>query len=125
MPAPDLKQTGRLFNITTTLGDDVVVPRSFEGSEGISRLYEFRIELASESATINAQDIVGKRVTLSILQADMETERYFDGFVSHFSKLPRRPNNRFYAYELKVVPWTWFLTRTTNCMIFQEMTVAT
>ena len=123
MPDLDLKQTDRLFNITTPLGDDVVVPRSFEGSEGISRLYEFRIELASDSSSINAQDIVGKRVTLSILQADMETERYFDGFVSHFSKLPRRPNNRFYSYELKVVPWTWFLTRTTNCMIFQEMTV--
>jgi type VI secretion system secreted protein VgrG len=119
----DLTQTGRLIQITTPLGDDVVVPRSFDGFEGISRLYEYRIELASENSAISAQDIVGKRVTLSILQSDMQTERYFDGFVSHFAKLPRQPNQRYYAYEIKIVPWTWFLTRTTNCRIFQEMTV--
>ena len=73
------------IRIYTTLGDDVLVPRSFDGSEGISRLYEYRVDLASESATINATDIVGKRATLSILQSDMEIERYFDGFVSHFT----------------------------------------
>ncbi len=120
----DLTQSGRLIRIYTTLGDDVLVPRSFDGSEGISRLYEYRVDLASESATINATDIVGKRATLSILQSDMETERYFDGFVSHFTKLPRRPpHHAFYEYELTLVPWTWFLTRTTNCRIFQEMSV--
>lgn len=120
----DLKQAGRLIRIYTPLGDDVLVPRSFEGSEGISRLYEYRIELSSENGSINAQDIVGKRVTLAILQADMETERYFDGFVSHFTKLPTNPNHRsFYEYEIKIVPWTWFLTRTTNCRIFQDKTV--
>ncbi len=120
----DVKQADRLFQITTPLGDDVLVPRSFEGSEGISRLYEYRIELSSENGSINPQDIVGKRVTLSVLQADMETERYFDGFVSHFTKLPTRSTHRTtYDYEVRIVPWTWFLTRTTNCRIFQEMTV--
>ena len=120
----DLKQTDRLIRIYTPLGDDVLVPRTFEGFEGISRLYEYRIELASENGAISPQEIVGKRVTLSILQSDMETERYFDGFVSHFAKLPRRPPHRvFFEYEIKIVPWTWFLNRTTNCRIFQEKTV--
>jgi type VI secretion system secreted protein VgrG len=121
---PVLKQSERLLRIYTPLGDDVLVPRTFEGAEGISHLYEFRIEVASENGAINPSDIVGKRVTLSVLQADAETERYFDGFVSHFTKLPRRPPHRtFFEYELKIVPWTWFLTRTTNCCIFQDMTV--
>jgi type VI secretion system secreted protein VgrG len=120
----ELKQTDRLIRIYTPLGDDVLVPRSFEGVEGISRLYEYRIELASENGTISSQDIVGKRVTLSVLQSDNETQRYFDGFVSHFTKLPRRPPHRsYFEYEIKIVPWTWFLTRTTNCRIFQEKTV--
>jgi type VI secretion system secreted protein VgrG len=119
----ELTQAGRLFRIYTPLGDDAVVPRNFEGVEGISRLYEFRIELASENGAITPQEIVGKRVTLSVMQADDETERYFDGFVSHFTKLPRHPTRGFFEYELKVVPWTWFLTRTTNCRIFQDMTV--
>jgi len=101
-----------------------VVPRSLEGTEEISRLYEFRLMLASENGSISPQSIVGKRVTVSILQSDGQTARYFDGFVSHFAKLPRRPPHRaFYEYEIKMVPWLWFLTRTTNCRIFQEKTV--
>jgi len=117
----DLKQTNRLLQIYTPLGADVLVPRSFQGFEGISRLYEYRIELASDNGAISSQDIVGKRVTLAILQTDEATERYFDGFVAHFAKLPRR--HAFFEYELRIVPWTWFLTRTTNCRIFQNMTV--
>jgi type VI secretion system secreted protein VgrG len=117
----DLKQTNRLLQIYTPLGPDVLVPRTFQGFEGISRLYEYRIEVASENGAISSQDIVGKRVTLAILQTDDATERYFDGFVAHFAKLPRR--HGFFEYELRIVPWTWFLTRTTNCRIFQDMTV--
>jgi type VI secretion system secreted protein VgrG len=121
---PDLKQADRLIRIYTPLGPDAVVPRSFDGFEGISRLYEYRIELASENGAISPQDLVGKRVTLAILQTDMETERYYDGFVSHFTKLPRRPPHlAYFEYEIRIVPWTWFLTRTTNCRIFQEKTV--
>ena len=120
----DLTQAGRLIRIYTPLGDDAVVPRSFEGSEEISRLFEYRIELASGNGAISPQDLVGKRVTLAILQFDTQTERYFDGFVSHFAKLPRRaPHRNFFEYEIKIVPWLWFLTRTTNCRIFQEMSV--
>lgn len=120
----DLKQANRLIRISTPLGDDVLVPRAFDGSDGISRLFEYRIELASENGSIKPEDIVGKRVTLSVLQSDDSTERYFDGFVAHFAKLPRRPPRHvFFEYEIRIVPWTWFLTRTTDCRIFQQQTV--
>jgi type VI secretion system secreted protein VgrG len=120
----DLTQSDRLIQITTPLGPDVLVPRSFEGTEEISRLFEYRLVLASENGSIDPTAIVGKRVTVSIFQSDLQTNRYFDGFVSHFTKLPRRPPHRlFYEYEIRMVPWTWFLTRTTNCRIFQEKTV--
>ncbi len=117
----DLTQADRLIRIYTPLGDDVLVPRWFEGTEEISRLYEYRIAAASENGGIKPTDIVGKRVTLAIVQADRKTERYFDGFVSHFANLPSR--HRLFEYELTIVPWLWFLTRTTNCRIFQEKTV--
>ena len=94
------------------------VPRGFRASTNIESSWRRKTPRSMR------QDIVGKRVTLSILQSDMETERYFDGFVSHFAKLPRRPPHRVsFEYEIKIVPWTWFLTRTTNCRIFQEKTV--
>ncbi len=120
----DLQQANRFIRINTPLGSDVLVPRLFEGTDSISHLYEYRVELASESGSISATDIVGKRATVSILQSDQSTQRYFDGFVSHFAKLPRRPPRHvFFEYELRIVPWTWFLTRTTDCRIFQQKTV--
>lgn len=121
---PELTQAGRLIRITTPLGDDVLVPRAFQGREEISRLFEYRLLAASENGSIDPKEIVGKRVTVSILQADMSTDRHFDGFVSHFTKLPRRaPHRVFYEYELTIVPWLWFLSLTTNCRIFQEKSV--
>ncbi len=116
-----LTQSDRLIRIYTPLGADVLVTRSFEGQEEISRLYEYRVVCASENGEIKPADIVGKRVTLSIVQSDRQTERYFDGFVSHFANVPSR--HRLYEYELTIVPWLWFLTRTTNCRIFQDKTV--
>jgi type VI secretion system secreted protein VgrG len=117
----DLTQKDRLIRIYTTLGEDVVLVRSFEGSEEISRLYNYRVELVSLNGAIKPQDIVGKRVTLAIAQADRQTERYFDGFVSRWAQLPSR--GRLYRYQAEVVPWLWFLTRTTDCRIFQEKKV--
>jgi type VI secretion system secreted protein VgrG len=31
--------------------------------------------------------------------------------------------SRLYAYSASVRPWLWFLTRTSDCRVFQEMTV--
>jgi type VI secretion system secreted protein VgrG len=117
----DLTQTDRLIRIYTPLGDDAVLVRSFEGSEEMSGLFDFRVELVSTNGAIQATDIVGKRATLSIVQADRSTERFFDGFVARFAQLPTR--GRLYRYEARLVPWLWFLTRTTDCRIYQEKTV--
>ena len=118
---PELTQANRFLKIYTPLGEDAVIVREFEGSEGISQLYEYRVVLASEDGSIKPTDLVGKRVTVSILQSDWSTERYFDGFVSHFAAVPSR--HRLFEYEIKMVPWLWFLTRTTDCLIFQEKSV--
>lgn len=119
-----LTQADRLIRIFTPLGDDVLVVRSFEGSEEISALYEYRVLCASENPSIAAKSIVGQRVTLAIYLSDGKTDRYIDGFVAKFSKQPRRaPHRVYYEYELRVVPWLWFLNRTTDCRIFQQKSV--
>ncbi|HEX5354726.1 MAG TPA: type VI secretion system tip protein TssI/VgrG, partial [Aquabacterium sp.] len=33
------------------------------------------------------------------------------------------PRGRYFAYQAEVRPWLWFLTRTSDCRIFQEMSV--
>uniref|UniRef100_UPI000A74ECDB type VI secretion system Vgr family protein n=1 Tax=Candidatus Thiosymbion oneisti TaxID=589554 RepID=UPI000A74ECDB len=47
--------------------------------------------------------------------------RYFNGIVSRFSHTGF--DGSLAIYQATLVPWTWFLTRTTDCRIFQDRTV--
>ena len=42
---------------------------------------------------------------------------------SRFARAGRRAATTSTCYEATVVPWLWFLTRSTDCRIFQEMTI--
>ncbi len=117
---PPLTQENRLLGIRTTLGPDVLLLTSFSGHEEISRLFNFQLEMLSEEDSIAAKDILGKRVTFHVLQADGEP-RHFNGFVNRFSAGSREGGLR--RYEAEVVPWLWFLTRTADCRIFQEKSI--
>src|SRR5574338_119961 len=113
-------QTNRRIAIATPLGKDVLLLRGFTGSEAISQLFHFDLDLVSENHEIKFQDIVGKNVTLSILDADGKP-RYWNGFISRFSQGSQ--DRRLIAYRAQMVPWLWFLTRTADCRIFQNMAV--
>ena len=113
-------QTNRRIAITTPLGKDVLLLRGFSGSEAISQLFQFDLELLSENDSIKFQDVVGKNVTLRIFDAD-GAERHWNGFISRFSQGSQ--NRRLFLYRAQMVPWLWFLTRTADCRIFQNKTV--
>ena len=48
-------------------------------------------------------------------------KRHFNGFVSRFALTGA--SGKFFRYQAIVRPWFWFLTRTTDCRIFQDMKV--
>src|SRR5882724_2317217 len=113
-------QDNRLIAIDTSLGRDVLLLQGFTGHEGISQLFSFDLDLLSEDPSISFNQIVGQKVTLTIALAD-GGNRYINGFVSRFAQ--SGGDERFTYYRAEVVPWLWFLTRTTDCRIFQRMTV--
>jgi type VI secretion system secreted protein VgrG len=113
-------QDNKLIQIDTPLGKDVLLLKSFAGSESISRLFSFSAELLSEDPSIAFDKIVGQRVNISIMQVNGD-KRYINGFVSRFSQTGA--DSRFTHYHAEVVPWLWFLTRSAACRIFQNMTV--
>jgi type VI secretion system secreted protein VgrG len=117
---PDYTQEGRPIAIDTPLGQDVLLLTGFSGAEHVSRLFEFSLELASEKGDIAPADIVGHRVTFMVRLTEDEP-RYFNGFVSHFAYVGR--DDRLNYYRARVVPWLWFLTRSTDCRVFQDMPV--
>jgi type VI secretion system secreted protein VgrG len=114
-------QENRLLSIETPLGPNKLLMRALTGHEGISQLFQFQLDLLSEDGNINFDQIVGQNVNVDIKLADNETKRYFNGFVSRFSQLPNE--GQFAHYQAEMVPWLWFLTRTTDCLIFQNRSI--
>ena len=108
-------QESRRLAIETPLGKDVLLLTGFSGTEEMSRLFTFQLEMLSERPSITAKEIVGKNVSWHIMMPD-DTERLFNGFVRKFTYLGL--NDRFTAYSAEVVPWFWFLTRNVDCRIF-------
>lgn len=115
-----ITQARRLLSFATPLGEDVLLLRVLQGQEGISTLFRFDLELLAEDDAIPFDKLVGQNVTIRLALAE-DHERYINGFVSRFSQ--SRSDARFTYYHAEVVPWLWFLTRTADCRIFQELSV--
>jgi type VI secretion system secreted protein VgrG len=113
-------QEGGLFKIDTPLGADVLLLRGFRGTEGISRLFNFQLDLLSEDPSIAFPDIIGKNVTISLKQPD-ESYRYINGIISRFAQ--EATEEQFTSYTAEMVPWLWLLTRNSDCRIFKGKTV--
>ncbi len=113
-------QSHRFAALGSPLGDDVLLLKHLRGREELGCLFEYHVELLSEDYNVKFDDIVGENVTIR-LEVDTDTTRYFNGFVKSFEML--EPENGYCRYDATVVPWTWFLTQSWNCQIFQEMTV--
>jgi type VI secretion system secreted protein VgrG len=113
-------QEGGLFKIDTPLGKDVLLLRGFKGTESISRLFRFELDLLSENSSISFPDIVGKNVTISLKQPD-ESYRYLNGVISRFAQ--HATEEQFTAYSAEMVPWLWFLTRNVDCRIFLNKSI--
>jgi len=113
-------QEGGLFKIDTPLGKDVLLLRGFKGTEGISRLFRFELDLLSENSSISFPDIIGKNVTISLKQPD-ESYRYLNGVISRFAQ--QATEEHFTSYSAEMVPWLWFLTRNADCRIFQNKSI--
>lgn len=110
----------RVMEISTPLGEDVLLFHRMNAREELSRLSEFQLALLSERSDINLDEIMGKNVTVKLELPD-DKKRFFNGYVTRFAQIGT--HGRYHLYHATVRPWLWFLTRTSNCRIFQEMTV--
>jgi type VI secretion system secreted protein VgrG len=115
------QQKSRFIRVKSPLGPDVLLPEVFSGSEGMSRPFCYQLQMISERPEIKAREIVGKNITIELLLSDGNT-RHFNGFVSAFGTGQLRMQG-FRQYQAEVVPWIWFLKRTTDCRVYQNKTV--
>jgi type VI secretion system secreted protein VgrG len=119
-------QDNRHLAIETPLGKDVLLLTRFSGTEGVSWPFSFNLDLISQKRDVQFKDIVGKKVTVSLVLADGGT-RYFHGIISRFSLLrgggETGGDPRFSYCTATMVPWLWLLSRTMNSRIFQNLSV--
>jgi len=108
------------MEITTPLGADVLLFHGMHAREELGRMGEYQLDLLSRKGDINLDDILGKNVTVKLALPDDKT-RYYNGYVTRFSQGGK--DGFYHRYFAVVRPWLWFLTRTADCRIFQEMTV--
>ena len=113
-------QTAREVEFITPLGDDVLLFHRMTGNETLGRLFRFDLELLSKNPDIKFEDLLGQNVTVR-LDLTPDKARYFNGYVSRFTLSGSLGDLN--VYQATVRPWLWFLTRTADCRIFQEMTV--
>jgi type VI secretion system secreted protein VgrG len=108
------------ITLTTPLPPSDLIFESLAASAGLSMLGEIEVSLLSPSATIKPEDLLGKAITVHTELPD-DTKRHFNGYVTRFAIGAHR--GRHYSYQATVRPWLWFLTRTSDCRIFQDLSV--
>ena len=114
-------QSNREIAIQAPQGVSVAL-RSVSITEHMGRLFQMEADLVSGDSKIEFDNIIGKNVTIRLRLADKNNkERYFNGFVSRF--VQTEDQGGYAHYRATIVPWLWFLTRTADCRIFQNMTV--
>ncbi len=116
-----ITQANRQLSINTPLGEDKVLIVSASISEQLGRMFRMEVELASEDPNLNFDTIVGGNVTIRLGLFNSKTPRYFNGYVSRF--VQTGADGKGGTYRATLVPWLWFLTRTSDCRIFQSKSV--
>jgi type VI secretion system secreted protein VgrG len=115
-------QANRLIAVTTPLGEDALMLKGFQMRDEVGRPFVCELELRSADHTIKFDKIIGQNVTIRVQQTNGQT-RYINGYVSRFSQEGAVSEGRINRYRATVVPWLWFLTRTADCRIFQNLSI--
>ncbi|MDX3905806.1 MAG: type VI secretion system tip protein TssI/VgrG [Pigmentiphaga sp.] len=112
----------RTIQAHTPLGP-LLAFRSMYGSEGLSRLFEFEVDLVASTHSLDMKQLLGKPLTLEI-QTDWLSSRFLSGHVVRCALVGRDGGtSRNYIYRASVRPWLWYLTQTSDNKIFQTKTV--
>jgi type VI secretion system secreted protein VgrG len=101
------------------LGDDDLLVTGLSGSESLSRLYTYRLDLiAPADKPAEFKDVLGKGAVVA-LDVQGGEPRFFHGIISRFGQGARDDN--FIYYRAELVPQIWLLTRRVQSRIFQHV----
>ncbi len=113
-------QSNKFVEVIPPSGADALLLKTFSGTEQLSRLFQFDLELIGEDSAVKFEDVIGQKAAVRLDLAD-GGKRWFHGVISRFAQT--HSEGRHSTYRATLVPWLWFLTRTSDCRIFQNKPV--
>lgn len=114
--SPQLTQDTRIGELRTPLGKDKLVLTRLDATEGLSELFEYRIEAISLEEDIDFDKAIGQNCSLTL--KTYGSERHFNGVLVEAQWLGMK--DVYYAYRLILRPQLWLLSRTADCRIFSK-----
>ncbi len=113
-------QNDRPAALETPLGPDRLLLSAATIREALSEPFSMEITAYSLDPALDFESLLGQAVSVRIALPD-GGQRVFHGHVFEISQ--QEPEGDFNTYTLTVRPWLWFLTRTSDCRIFQNKTI--
>ena len=93
-----ISQNDRLFYFDSPISG--LLCNSFSGTEQISEIFHFHLELVSEDFNLTWQQMLNKNVTVGIRLSD-NSLRYFNGYIIHFE-----PTKHKGAWDITRPKWS-------------------
>jgi type VI secretion system secreted protein VgrG len=118
MSVADLYEN-RGIRLVSPFGENEVFFLDAVVEEELGRLFKITLRCISADHQLKAADALGQTMTIETDTAE-DKIRYFNGYVSRFGYMGNCGDWALYRVELR--PWLWYLTRTTDCRIFQNET---
>jgi type VI secretion system secreted protein VgrG len=113
-------QDRRIGELKTPLGDNTLVLTGFQATEGVSELFECRIEaLCSKDEILDFTEAIGKHCSVSI-NCIGGGKRWFDGILAE-SQCTGIGNGGL-NYSLVLRPWLWVISHRKDSWIFHDKT---
>jgi type VI secretion system secreted protein VgrG len=115
-------QDGRPLSVSTPLGKDVMLITSFHGTDSISQLFRYVVEVKTTRQTnVPFEQLIGKPITVKSEVGKKKAFRYFNGICVQI--VQGESDADFTAYQMEIVPQFWLLSKKVQSKIFQQITV--
>jgi type VI secretion system secreted protein VgrG len=112
----------RLLSFTANGSSTLLQPVGFSAEEAISEPFSVTVDLISDQSSIDPDSVLYKPACLSMIRQTGGT-RYFHGLVRAFAGTGA-PVRGKWSYRAVLAPRLWFMSQTSDCRIFQQMSVS-
>ena len=98
----------------------MMVANRLDASEGLSRDFEYRVEVLSDDARLQLKHVQGRMVTIELVREDGSL-RHFNGYVFEFALM--HTDGGLAHYEMVLRPWLAYLRLRHDNYLFHDKTL--